>query len=503
MAKYKPHDYGQTVLLPIDYSRQLLPGTFEHSLNYLVDHKIDLGIFDKRFRNDDNGAPAWDPAVMLKIIFYGYSKGILSSRDLAEACRTNIIFKALSANSEPHFTTIAEFISQMKDEILSIFVNILMVCSELNLIGGETFALDGCKLSSNAAKEWSGTIADLRKKKEKFEERARLLLEKHRANDQDESMDGTQNDKAARQIERIRKKAEKIERFLQENEERVGKRGRENQSNITDNESAKIQSAKGVIQGYNGLAVADAKNQIVVSAEAFGSGQEGQFLPAMVEKTRLNLRLTSTDDGTDLKGRTFLADTNYFSEDNLEYLAGEEIDAVVPDQQFRKRDPRFATQARHKPERAQFTQKDFTYDPKENHYVCPGGKTLLFKGERVLGVAHGRSYAAKQGDCRVCELRGQCLRTAKVERRTLFIVDEMDRREFSDRMRRRIDTEEGRDLYSKRMGIIEPVFADITHCKGMDRFTLRGKVKVNIQWLLYCMVHNIGKIVNSGALVEV
>ena len=441
---------------------------------------------------------------MLKIVFYGYSKGILSSRGLEEACRTNIIFKALSANSEPHFTSIASFISEMKDEILSIFVNVLMVCSELDLIGGGTFALDGCKLSSNAAKEWSGTFADLRKKKEKFEAKARVLLDKHRANDQNETIDIAQQEKAAKQIERIRKKAEKIERFLQENEERTGKRGRENQSNITDNESAKMQSAKGVIQGYNGLAVADAKNQIVVSAEAFGSGQEGQFLLNMVEKTRLNLRLASGAGNIKrLKGKTFLADTNYFSEDNLEYLAGEKIGAVIPDQQFRKRDPRFATQERHKLEKNQYTQEDFTYEPKENHYVCPSGKILVFKGERILGVAHGRNYAAKQGDCGVCKLRERCLRTSKVERRTLFVIDEMDRREFSDRMRQKIDTEEGRDLYSKRMGIIEPVFADITHCKGMDRFTLRGKVKVNIQWLLYCMVHNIGKIAGTGALAGV
>jgi hypothetical protein len=77
----------------------------------------------------------------------------------------------------------------MKDEILPIFLNILMVCSELNLIGGDTFAVDGCKLSSNAAKEWSGTFADLRKKKDKFERTAHFLLEKHRTNDQTEADD--------------------------------------------------------------------------------------------------------------------------------------------------------------------------------------------------------------------------------------------------------------------------------------------------------------------------
>jgi len=65
---------------------------------------------------------------------------------------------------------------------------------------------------------------------------------------------------------------------------------------------------------------------------------------------------------------------------------------------------------------------------------------------------------------------------------------------YSDTMRKYIDTPEGRDLYSKRMGIVEPVFSNMTYCKGMDRFMFRGKEKCNIQWLLYCTVHNIGKI---------
>jgi len=226
MPKYKHYSYDQTILIPIDYQKQLIPGTFEHTLNYLVDNKMDLSIFEKYYNNDITGAPAWDPAIMLKIVIFGYSKGILSSRSLAEACQNHIIFKALSANSQPHFTTIASFISEMKEEILPIFRSILMVCSELDLIGGDTFAIDGCKLSSNAAKEWSGTFADLKKKKEKFERSARFLLEKHKINDQHET-DYSEKEKARKQIDRILKKAEKIEKFLQESEPKDGKRGRE------------------------------------------------------------------------------------------------------------------------------------------------------------------------------------------------------------------------------------------------------------------------------------
>ena len=67
-----------------------------------------------------------------------------------------------------------------------------------------------------------------------------------------------------------------------------------------------------------------------------------------------------------------------------------------------------------------------------------------------------------------------------------------------DSMTIKIDTPEGRRIYSKRLGIVEPVFGNIRTCKRMDRFTLRGRIKVNIQWMLYCLVHNIEKIMNFG-----
>ena len=87
MARYKHYDYGQTKLLPISYERQILPGTFEHTLSYLIDNKIDLSVFDGRYNNDATGAPAYDPALLLKIVLFAYSKGITSSRVIAQLCR--------------------------------------------------------------------------------------------------------------------------------------------------------------------------------------------------------------------------------------------------------------------------------------------------------------------------------------------------------------------------------------------------------------------------------
>src|SRR5215207_2653961 len=105
MARYKLADRSPR-FLPVDLDAQLLPGSFEHALDYLIDHEIDLSAVAARFVNDDTGAPAYDPAVMLKIVLLAYSRGLVTSRSIERACRENVLFMAISGDSAPQFTTI-------------------------------------------------------------------------------------------------------------------------------------------------------------------------------------------------------------------------------------------------------------------------------------------------------------------------------------------------------------------------------------------------------------
>jgi hypothetical protein len=135
------------------------------------------------------------------------------------------------------------------------------------------------------------------------------------------------------------------------------------------------------------------------------------------------------------------------------------------------------------------------YNKKKNSYTCPGKKELTHQGHVKLNRNSGEKYQARSAECAVCKLRGRCIagRGGKSPKRTLYIADKSKGENLSEEMRKKIDEGKYRALYGRRMQIIEPCFADMRHCKGMDRFSLRGKLKVNIQWLLYCIVHNIGK----------
>ena len=110
------------------------------------------------------------------------------------------------------------------------------------------------------------------------------------------------------------------------------------------------------------------------------------------------------------------------------------------------------------------------------------------------------SYRADARDCEVCTEREGCIskKGKRGKRKYLMIPVENERRNYSQEMAAKMDTDRGREIYPHRIKIAEPVFANIRTQKRLDRFTLRGKIKVNIQWLLYCMVHNIEKIANFG-----
>ncbi len=104
MARYKPYDLKQLKMIPLSYADQIVEGSFEHALNEIVEEHLDLSLFDERYENDETGRLAYDPRILLKVVLYGYYKGYVSSRRLAEACRRNVVFMALSADSRPHFS---------------------------------------------------------------------------------------------------------------------------------------------------------------------------------------------------------------------------------------------------------------------------------------------------------------------------------------------------------------------------------------------------------------
>ena len=300
-------------------------------------------------------------------------------------------------------------------------------------------------------------------------------------------------------MERLRRKAERIRQFLKGNGAKIGRTGKEIKSNVTDNESANMMTSHGVVQGYNGQAVVDGKFQVIVHGEAFGEGQDHYHVAPMVKGAKENLGAIGHSEDC-LEGKVWVADSNYSSPANLEACREEKLDAYIPDKKFRTRDPRFATQERWKSgRRKKFGLEDFGTRKKGMSMFVRMGKVLHRIAKKAIGdgVIY-RRYVAREEDCLDCELRAGCLLGKTVRRRQLSVPVGVVPGNLLKAMAEKVDTERGREIYHQRIGIAEPVFANIRAVKGLDRFTLRGKIKVNIQWVLYCMVHNIGKIMSYG-----
>jgi len=370
------------------------------------------------------------------------------------------------------------------------------------LIGEEMFAIDGCKLPSNASKDWSGTHADLTKKQHKIDRAVRRMLKRHKEEDSQHINEPAIRQKDEAQIKKLKAISKKIKKHLTTTDEKLGCRGTPIKSNITDNESAKMKTSHGVIQGYVGVSAVDSKNQIIIAAEAFGQCQEHDLLEPMVQGAKEHL-------GKDyIEKAKLTADSGFHNKNNVAFCQQENIDAYIADKSFRSRDPRFKDYKRFKKKtkpKKYFSPADFTFNQTHNSCHCPAGKKLW---QSQTGITMGdylyHRFEGYLNDCKQCSLQKRCMRKApegrgrQVSIRVGDVVHQPPN--LLKQMQAKIDSRRGRHIYSQRIGTVEPVFGNINTNKRLNRFSLRGKTKVNAQWLLYCMVHNIEKIQHDGSI---
>jgi IS5 family transposase len=352
---------------------------------------------------------------------------------------------------------------------------------------------------------------ELRHRARRLDKAADKIVSLHQSQDnttQEEPLDA----KRQARVDALRKEAARTREFVATHAPRLNRKGQELKTNVTDPDSAKMATSKGVIQGYAAQAAVDSAHQVIVAADVVGSGSEQSMLLPMIEQTE-PYRAPHT---------LITADAGYHSDTNVAQLMEQAIPALIADNQMRQRDERFEGQSKHKAkddvlyekqptvqgEHASrpvklFKPQDFRFNDDNKTCICPAGQTLHSPGS-IYTTRSGLRYqvfSAKAADCQACSLRAQCLKSQTSEKGkqvSRFEPRAQDPHNPSERMRCAIDSARGRHMYSQRLGTVEPVFGNIRHNKRLTRLNLRGREKVNAQWHLYCMVHNIEKLANSG-----
>ena len=208
-----------------------------------------------------------------------------------------------------------------------------------------------------------------------------------------------------------------------------------------------------------------------------------------------------------VKDAAYLADAGSKSERGLKALAADHINGYIADGQMRKRDPRYADAGVHKPasKANTFRPRDVTFDRDNGTCVCPANQALKFNSANA--IINGRKanvYKGSAATCAACPLRSQCLRKSDdtVVPQVAFFEGSVESKlpnPHCRAMRAKIDSDKGRAIYAHRMGLIEPVFGP-TQQRGLRRFTLRGKAKIDTQCTLFFIVHTVAQLQLYGTL---
>jgi transposase len=467
MKIFKEYSQSQGFLLPPSLD-EFVPENHEARI---IDDVVDtMDLWPLLAKYEGGGAPAYHPAMMLKVIVYAYSQNIYSSRSIAQKLKTDTAFMFLSGLQSPDFRTICFFRAEHADVLPDLFVEVVRLCASLGMVGLGHIAFDGTKLKANASVRQTRDRDGLEKEIERIKEQMKEMIQASAKIDELEDQlypDGDGSEIA----EELRKKEYRLKK-LQEARE-VLEREKLEKVNVTEPDSRLMKDSRGVIQpSHNGQIAVDDKEQIIVAADVSQNATDHAEFKPMVEQVERNLGNLPKESS---------ADAGYSCYDNLEYAEGKGLDLYMPDNFLEALDEKEEGEKR-------YHKSNFEYDEGRDTYICPQGKELKRwaeqkrEGKPPLILYRGES-------CRECSVRGCC---TTGEART---VSRDGREPLLEAMRQKLRSEEGKRIYAKREYTVEPVFGHIKWDGRKPSMSLRGSVKVRGEFSLMCLVHNVKKIV--------
>jgi transposase len=431
-TSFLPYEPNQTFLLPPSPSEWLPEDHLVYFVSEIID-RLDLQEFYARYEGDGRRNQPYDPALLVKVLVYGYASGVFSSRKLARKLYEDVAFRILGAGNFPSHRTICEFRMRHLPELKELFVAVARLAKELGLVKLGSVALDGTKVKAHASKHKAMSYGRMKEQEHKLKEEIEALLERARRTDaQEDAQWGVdqQEQQLPEELKRRQDRLAKIQAAKARVQERQAQADREQgrhpddqqrrgdgagrpfkrpfgvpedkaQDNFTDPQSRIMKMGGSFEQCYNAQAVVDADSQLIVAIGLGNNAADNEQLVPMVEAVKENL--------------------------------GELPRGVLGDAGFRSEEA-FAKLAKH-----------------ESMEVLVA---LGREGKRQVAI-DPKEYPATVG------------------------------------MAERLASAEGQAHYRRRKAIVEPVFGWIKHAMGFRQFSLRGLYKVAGEWGLVCLALNV------------
>ena len=461
MNKFKALKDDQLFLLPPSVEDFIPESHLARVIDEIVDG-LDTSIIEDAY--SELGQKSYHPKIVLKLLIYGYATGTVSGRKIAAKCESDTAYMFLASMYRPDFRTINDFRKDNIGYFKKCFVDVIKICQQLQMVRIGTIALDSTKIQPNAAanrtKDKEGYQRWLNETAEQIQ---KIIEHAEQINQQEDkehgSFRGDELPEELRQKQHLKLKIQSVLAQIKE-EEKV---------NLTDTDARVMKDRSGFNSNYNCQAATTLEGIIVGAYVSTSASDKAQLLP-LIDQVQENTNETVM---------VALADRGYSSYENYEKLEEQNITAYIPDQEEHLQATRKADI---------FDRSNFAYNQQNDYYICPQGKKLHFERvyEHKKKKQKSRVYTTK--DCFICPLKQAC---TKGNRR--YIHREL-REPLREKARQRLDTWEGKALYRKRMQSIEPIWGNLKENKKIRRFNLRGKEKVNAEFLLHCLSHNITKI---------
>lgn len=468
---FRPYDPNQPLPLPADL-RQWLPT--DHTV-YLVSDIVDqldlspiTSVYDQ---GDGGGNPPYHPVLLTKLLFYAYSQGVVSSRLIARKTYEDVAFRVLCADQHPDFRTISDFRERHLAALVPLFKQVVRLAGRLGLVKLEHVAQDGSKILANASKHRAMSYARMKQAEERLGKEIQALLKAARAADEAEDAEfgrertgdelpedlSGEISRRERRLTTIREAKEALEREAREEAERVraadeaerarraeagerkksGKRPNPSELPKEDAQRNFTDPDSRIMKNSDKAFVQAYNAQVAVDASGHQIIVGCAVTNQSADAPHLEPMVEQVQETTEGKPREWSSDAGYFSADNVAVLESQGIEAFIP------------------PDRQRHSQQP-----------------LPARVARVLEVAGLEPPAVTEGV-------------------------PADEAMVKAEMRAKLRTEAGRAAYAKRKQTVEPVFGQMKERRGLRRFLLRGLTKVSGEWTLWCLTHNLGKIVQA------
>jgi transposase len=450
--RFRDYDQSQSFLLPPSLDDWLPEDHEARFISEVVDDLLDLSvIYDSYVKSD--GAPPYSPSMMLKLLLFGYSTGVTSSREMERRCHTDVAFRWLAANAAPDYRSISRFRRRHLASIEALFVQGLALCAQAGLVKLGRVALDGTKLRASASKHKAMSYERIGPRIDQLEAEVAALLaeaeEADRAEDAEFGEDRRGDEvpaELARRETRLAKLRAAKEDIEKEAKDKAAKKAAQaardkgaddteaaaageaaaraatpdgkKQRGFTDPESRMMKTNEGFQHAYNAQAVVDELAQVIIAQSVTNQAADSPQLMDMIELADATLGAADIEDTFD----TVLADAGYISDDNLQAVKDAGVDALI------------ATGRIHRDER-----------------VSPAPRGPIPKDA-----------------------------TAR------------------EKMARRLRTKAGRADYARRKAIVEPVFGQIKVRQRAGFLRLRGLKGAQGEFALHALCHNLRKLSHAG-----